>query len=788
MKKSLLILLTFFLSLTINAQCNQPDIPVVQFAPGIVCEGNSSLIYWTGDLNDAAKWYVYTGSCGGTLIDSTIYNSVIVYPPNGGITYYVRGEKGCTFSTTCGSVSLTTTRRENANFSYLASAYCLNGTDPIPTITGASGGSFSSSGGLIINSSTGQIDLSASTPGTYTVNYNTPGYCDGDEDRVVTINTLDNASFSYSDPFYCVNSVDPTPTISGLAGGTFSSTAGLSLNASTGKIDVSTSTPGSYTVTYTTSGACSNSSSVSVTINASYDASFSYSAAAYCLDATDPTPTITGLAGGTFSSTGGLSINSGTGQIDVSASTPGNYIVTYTTSVTCPNCSSVSLTINNSTTSTDVKVACESYTWINGMTYTVSNNTAKDTLTNSVGCDSIIYLNLTINYSNSETVAIASCYSYESPSGNYTWTTAGTYQDTILSNAGCDSIITINLTIDTTTYGSHDISSCFSYNSPSGKTWTTSGVYQDTISNISGCDSVLTIDVTILQNKKLTVMNFNDNGPGSLRDLSSGFCSGDTVLFDPITNGNPIQLTTGQIVIDKDIVIMGNDSASTIIDGEDLSRIFYIASGVTVTISNVKLQNGKEFEGGAIYNRGNLTLNLVSLTYNKAEIPYNGHTKGGAIYNTGRLTITNSSLIGNSAISKGNSNSYGGSIYNGWKGTCVMTNSVATGNCVASFHGMVLGGVIYNGLDSKFDMTNSSMSDNKANTGYFGYGGAIVNRKGVISTIDNCSLLNNYAFSKGGAIHNALSPNSITISNTTMKGNQVETGSNDVGEGDFIIR
>jgi hypothetical protein len=164
----------------------------------------------------------------------------------------------------------------------------------------------------------------------------------------VTINALDDASFSYASASYCVNAADPSPTITGLGGGTFtSSPAGISINASTGAIDVSASTPGAYTVTYTTAGTCPNSSSVSVTINALDDASFNYDAAEYCADSSDPTPTITGLGGGTFtSSPAGLSINASTGAIDVSASTPGAYTVTYTTAGTCPNSSSVSVTIN----------------------------------------------------------------------------------------------------------------------------------------------------------------------------------------------------------------------------------------------------------------------------------------------------------------------------------------------------------------------------------------------------------------------------------------------------------
>ncbi len=154
-----------------------------------------------------------------------------------------------------------------------------------------------------------------------------------------------NVSFTYDTATFCADAADPTPTITGLTGGTFSSTGGLSIIPSSGIIDVSTSTPGTYSVTYITAGTCTNSSSVSVTINALGNTSFSYGAAAFCADAADPTPTITGLTGGTFSSTGGLSIIPSSGIIDVSTSTPGTYSVTYATIAPCPNSSSVSVTV-----------------------------------------------------------------------------------------------------------------------------------------------------------------------------------------------------------------------------------------------------------------------------------------------------------------------------------------------------------------------------------------------------------------------------------------------------------
>ena len=246
---------------------------------------------------------------------------------------------------------------DDASFSYSASAFCGNDTDPTPTITGLPGGTFSSTAGLSLNTGTGQIDVSASTPGTYTVTYTTAGSCPNASNTTVTINSVDDASFSYSASAFCVDAADPTPTITGVAGGAFSSTAGLSLNTGTGQIDVSASTPGTYTVTYTTTGTCPNSSTATVTINALDDASFSYSAGTYCTSDADPTPTITGLSGGAFSSTAGLSLNTGTGQIDVSASTPGTYTVTYTTAGSCPNTSSVVVTIQASSTSTFTALA-----------------------------------------------------------------------------------------------------------------------------------------------------------------------------------------------------------------------------------------------------------------------------------------------------------------------------------------------------------------------------------------------------------------------------------------------
>jgi hypothetical protein len=65
----------------------------------------------------------------------------------------------------------------------------------------------------------------------------------------------------------------------------------------------------------------------------------------------------------------------------------------------CDSIVTLNLTINNVVTGTDVQTACNSYTWIDGITYNASTNTPTFTIVggSSTGCDSIVTLDLTIN-------------------------------------------------------------------------------------------------------------------------------------------------------------------------------------------------------------------------------------------------------------------------------------------------------------------------------------------------------------------------------------------------------
>ncbi|MCP4520378.1 MAG: choice-of-anchor D domain-containing protein, partial [Cytophagales bacterium] len=96
----------------------------------------------------------------------------------------------------------------------------------------------------------------------------------------------------------------------------------------------------------------------------------------------------------------------------------------------------------------DTQVACNSFTWIDGITYTESNNTATHTLMNQAGCDSIITLDLTINKSDNTLDTQVACNSFTWMDGITYTESNNTATHTLMNQAGCDSVVTLDLTIN----------------------------------------------------------------------------------------------------------------------------------------------------------------------------------------------------------------------------------------------------------------------------------------------------------------------------------------------------
>jgi hypothetical protein len=177
---------------------------------------------------------------------------------------------GCSAAAT--PVAVTVNPATTATFAYAGPTYCQSGTAPTPTVTGTAGGTFSAPASLSLNATTGAVNPAASTPGTYTVTYSVGGSCPSSATASVTISAAPVATFTYANAAYCVSSGSATAVVPATStAGTFSSTTGLSINATTGAIAVAASTPGTYTVTNTVaaaSGCAAATATTTVTINA----------------------------------------------------------------------------------------------------------------------------------------------------------------------------------------------------------------------------------------------------------------------------------------------------------------------------------------------------------------------------------------------------------------------------------------------------------------------------------------------------------------------------------------
>ena len=259
---------------------------------------------------------------------------------NPSVTGAATGSYGITVSNVCGStnttVPVTVTTPPSATISYTGSPYCSTGGTASVTRTGTAGGSYSSTAGLSINSGTGAVNLGASTAGTYTVTYTiaASGGCALFQTTAsITVTAAPSATISYTGSPFCSTGGTASVTLTGTAGGSYSSTAGLSINAGTGAVDLGASTAGTYTVTYTiaAAGGCALfQTTASITVTAAPSATINYTGSPYCSAFGPAAVSLTGTSGGAFSaSPAGLSINAATGEVDPGASTPGTYTVNY---------------------------------------------------------------------------------------------------------------------------------------------------------------------------------------------------------------------------------------------------------------------------------------------------------------------------------------------------------------------------------------------------------------------------------------------------------------------------
>jgi uncharacterized repeat protein (TIGR01451 family) len=276
-----------------------------------------------------------------------------------------------------------------------------------------------------------------------------------------------------------------------------------------------------------------------------------------------------------------------------------------------------------------------------------------------------------------------------------------------------------------------------------------------------------------------------DGGTGSLRQTIQDACVGATIGFDMTRVVSPITLTSGELLVNKNLTIQGpGANVLTVARGAAASnfRTFNVSSSLTaVNISGLTVSNGHAPDGadnsasggvggsgqngGGILNSSGTTLTLTGVAISGNQAGNGGNSTGGGstggfgghgggVYNSGTLIVNNSTVSGNHSGNGGNGTAnggaggYGGGTYNASGGTLTMTNSTVSGNQSGGSLGGSggFGGGIY--TEATLTLTSCTVSLNQ--TGGGGTGG------------------------RGGGVYK--NSGSANIKNTIVGGNSVASG------------
>jgi len=274
----------------------------------------------------------------------------------------------------------------------------------------------------------------------------------------------------------------------------------------------------------------------------------------------------------------------------------------------------------------------------------------------------------------------------------------------------------------------------------------------------------------------LTVINNSDSGAGSLRQAIIDSPSGDIINFASSLDGQTITLTSGELLIDKNLKIKGPGAKNLTISGNNAVRVFNVTSTGTVSFSGLTIANGYTDNGGGIYNAsGTVNITNCTITNNQAVEARDlvSTSSGGGIYGD-IVIVTNSTVSSNSAGNE--SGGGGGGIYGN---TVIVHHSSVSGNVLGppgggggifggtvtttssevNYNAAANAGGIYGGLVT---VTNSTVSGNSSYDSAAGiYGGTV--------TVTNSTVSNNSAAFLAGGIYSY--GGALTVTNSTVSGN-----------------
>ena len=259
-----------------------------------------------------------------------------------------------------------------------------------------------------------------------------------------------------------------------------------------------------------------------------------------------------------------------------SFTTAGTHVVTLQSQFNCDSVVTLNLTTTPAPVSTTNKTICNGESFLfSGTTYSTSG-TYSASFPMPVGCDSVATLNLVVKPVLDSTISVAICNGSSYSFGGTSYNTAGIYTHTFTGSFGCDSLVTLDLALVNNFSSSFNQVICEgdSYLFD-GVVYTTSGVYVATFQSVAGCDSIVTMNLTVNPSYDLVINQSICQGLSYTFDGQVYTASGvyvanlqtvngcDSITTLTLTVSQSITNTLNQVICQGDTYSFNNQTLST---------------------------------------------------------------------------------------------------------------------------------------------------------------------------------------------------------------------------------
>ncbi len=279
-----------------------------------------------------------------------------------------------------------------------------------------------------------------------------------------------------------------------------------------------------------------------------------------------------------------------------SLSTAGQYTASLLTSTGCDSTVILHLEVVDQIKTYDTATICQGGS-VDFFTQSLDQaGTYDHTLQSAAGCDSIVHMTVEVVDKIQEDITVSLCEGDSYTFGDRVLDSTGVYVDSLSSSAGCDSIVTLDLTVNPSYKEEINARICEtgSYNFM-GQSLTETGIYVDSLQTLAGCDSIVTlnlvvqdvildtINVTICQGQSYTFDNrsFDETGVHTAIYITAGGCDSTVVLdllvVDQITTNIDQEICEGDsVVINEKVYKVAGSFSETLVSSGGCDSVLQI--------------------------------------------------------------------------------------------------------------------------------------------------------------------------------------------------------------------